>query len=359
MHKILIMTNFPKIIREWYFQHGRRLPWRETKDPYKIWISEIILQQTRVDQGLAYYHRFIKAFPNVKALADAHETRLMQLWQGLGYYSRARNLHHAAQSIVNEHNGTMPQTYEKIKTLKGIGPYTSAAIASFAFGLPHAVVDGNVYRVLSRYFAKSIPIDSGEGKKFFNSLANNLLDKKDPATHNQAIMDLGAMVCKPANPNCFECPLHQSCAAYATGTQTEYPVKTKRIKKKKRYLHFLIVKNNTHILTERRNNKDIWEGLFQFPLIETPKLTENHEITKMASSLFKTSITTKEILRKKHQLTHQELHATFYNTEIPKESNLAELVNTTSYDITPVNKLHEVPFPQLIQKNLDELLNPT
>ncbi|WP_291856987.1 A/G-specific adenine glycosylase [Marinilabilia sp.] len=358
MHKILIMTNFPEQIREWYFQHGRKLPWRETKDPYKIWISEIILQQTRVDQGMEYFHRFIKAFPNVKSLAKASETKLMQLWQGLGYYSRARNLQYAAQTIVNEHNATIPQTYKKIKTLKGIGPYTAAAIASFAYNLPHAVVDGNVYRVLSRIYAKDIPIDSSEGEKFFSSLANELLDKKDPATHNQAIMDLGALVCKPAKPLCGHCPVNLLCAAFATGTQQNYPVKGKRITRKIRHLNFLVFIRNEQIVIEKRSGNDIWKGLFQFPVFEstepfTTALIKTHLKTKTQLSVEVT-----KLLEKKHLLTHQELHAVFFRVEFTSAKDFREWFNTTSYETIALNRLNKIPFPQLIKKNLKKLLPP-
>lgn len=359
MHKILIMTNFPKQIREWYFQHGRRLPWRDTKDPYKIWISEIILQQTRVDQGLQYFHRFIKAFPSVQSLARASETRLMQLWQGLGYYSRARNLHHAAQTIVNEHNATIPQTYEKINTLKGIGPYTAAAIASFAYNLPHAVVDGNVYRVLSRYFASDIPIDSSAGKKYFFSLANELLDKKDPATHNQAIMDLGALICKPTKPLCHQCPVSQHCAAFATGTQQDFPVKSKRTTRKKRHLNFLIIISDEHIVIEKRIGNDIWNGLFQFPVIESSepftvaRISDHLKIKNKISSL---KIT--KLLEKKHLLTHQELHSVFFKIDFPSEEDFRKWVNTTPFETIALNRINEIPFPQLIQQNLKKLLPP-
>ncbi len=391
MHKILIMTNFPKQIREWYFLHGRRLPWRETQDPYKIWISEVILQQTRVNQGLEYFQRFIKAFPNVEALAEASQTSLMQQWQGLGYYSRARNLHHAAQTIVNEYNGTIPQTYKKIKTLKGIGPYTAAAISSFAFNLPYAVVDGNVYRILSRLYAKEIPIDSSQGQFFFTALANELLDKQDPATHNQAMMDLGALICRPANPLCEECPVNQVCAAYSTGTQKNFPVKTKKNKKRKRYLNFLILKSSTHIIIGNRTEKDIWQGLFQFPLIETTEPTSEQKIRKLLKAFFKMTFDITSIMEKRHLLTHQELYVRFLKVTLPgavdflnpenifsseallqSENNNLKMGHTTvlretqappytnpavAYQTIPIETLNDIPFPQVIKENLDKLIN--
>ncbi|PRZ02189.1 A/G-specific adenine glycosylase [Marinilabilia salmonicolor] len=356
MHKILIMTNFPEQIREWYIEHGRRLPWRDTKDPYKIWISEVILQQTRVDQGLAYYQRFIEAFPDVTALAQASETRLMQLWQGLGYYSRARNLHQAAQTIVNEHNGKMPQTYKKIKNLKGIGPYTAAAIASFAYNLPHAVVDGNVYRVLSRYFATGLPIDSTAGRKHFSKVADDFLDKKDPAGHNQAIMELGALICKPAKPLCEQCPVNETCDAFATGTQNRFPVKTKRITRKKRYLHYLIIIKNQHIIINKRTGQDIWKGLYQFPLIETPGPASSNDIEKELKNKNTGFSGIKKLLEKRHLLTHQELHTSFYRVEITTEEFLSRWTDETSFQSIPITQIKEIPFPQLIAENLSKLL---
>ncbi len=372
--------------------HGRRLPWRETKDPYKIWISEVILQQTRVGQGLEYFRRFVTAFPNVKALADSSETRLMQQWQGLGYYSRARNLQHAAQTIVTEHDGNIPQTYKKIRTLKGIGPYTAAAIASFAFNLPYAVVDGNVYRILSRLYATDIPIDSSQGQKHFAILAGELLDKQDPATHNQAIMDLGALICKPINPLCEECPVNQICAAYSTGTQKNFPVKAKKIKRRKRYLNFLVLKSSTHIIIGKRDGKDIWQGLFQFPLIETPEPTTQQKIRKLLKISFKKSFELTTILEKKHLLTHQELHVRFLKINSPCEvdflnpenifasetflqsenNNLkiehntilreaqAPMYNTPAviYQKVPIEKIGDIPFPQIIKENLEKLISP-
>jgi A/G-specific adenine glycosylase len=384
------MTNFPKQIREWYMLHGRRLPWRETKDPYKIWISEVILQQTRVGQGLEYFRRFVTAFPNVKALAESSETQLMQQWQGLGYYSRARNLQHAAQTIVTEHNGNIPQTYKKIRTLKGIGPYTAAAIASFAFNLPYAVVDGNVYRILSRLYATDIPIDSSQGQKHFAILAGELLDRQDPATHNQAIMDLGALICKPINPLCEECPVNQICAAYATGTQKNFPVKEKKIKRRKRYLNFLVLKSSTHIIISKRTGKDIWQGLYQFPLIETPEPFTGKEIRELLKTSFKKTFELTPILEKKHLLTHQELHVRFFKITLPREVDLLYPENIFSgegwlnssdsnlkmgqniiahearawayikpeaiYQKVPIEKIEDVPFPQIIKENLEKLI---
>ena len=222
----------------------------------------------------------MEAFPDVRTLARAYETQIMQQWEGLGYYSRARNLHEAAKTIVHEHNGSLPQTYEKIKPLKGIGQYTASAIASFAFALPHAVVDGNVYRVLSRIFAADFAIDTNEGKKFFEKKADELLDLNDPATHNHAIMELGALICKPTSPFCTKCPVAQYCKSYAESTQLSYPVKKKKPARKKRYLNFFIVCHQDHLIVQKRTGKDIWQGLYQLPLIETTFNASTNEISR-------------------------------------------------------------------------------
>lgn len=226
------MNAFSRILLDWYAEHKRELPWRETKDPYRIWISEIILQQTRVAQGYEYFQRFVERFPDLVALAEADEDEVMKYWQGLGYYSRARNLHAAARSM----NGVFPRTYEDVRALKGVGDYTAAAICSIAYDMPYAVVDGNVYRVLSRYFGVETPIDSTQGKKLFASLAQEMLDEKHAALYNQAIMDFGAIQCTPQSPSCMFCPLADSCSALATGKVNLLPVKQHKTKTTDRYL---------------------------------------------------------------------------------------------------------------------------
>ncbi len=356
MHKILIMTNFPFLIKEWYLQYGRELPWRNTTDSYKIWISEIILQQTQVKQGKDYYHNFLKTFPDAKALANASETQVLQQWQGLGYYSRARNIHHAAKTIVKQHNGLLPQTYKKIMTLKGIGSYTAAAIASFAYGLPYPVVDGNVFRLLSRIFAIDIPIDSSAGKKHFEHLAEALLDKNDPGTHNQAIMELGALICKPASPFCDKCPVAHFCKAFATGTQTNFPVKRKKPTRKKRYFNFLVIHSNKKLVVQKRSGKDIWQGLYQFPLIETDQKTSEEILRSNIAKL--TGVRPKITRRaeKNHLLTHQELHTIFYNIEWPVHQKLPEYFNQLKNEIIPFKEVENLPFPQLIKENLKNIL---
>lgn len=265
------MKHFSDKIISWYQQNKRDLPWRDTKDAYLIWLSEIILQQTRVDQGMDYYRKFAKEFPTVKLLAKADNEKVMKLWQGLGYYSRARNLHTTAKIITDKFKGNFPEEYIDILSLKGIGEYTAAAIASFAYDKPYAVVDGNVYRVLSRVFGIETPIDSSQGKKEFYQLANELIDKKNPAMHNQAIMELGAMQCKPVNPDCAICPLNAMCFAYSKGLVASLPIKAKKLKTRDRFFNYIVLHHNGDMAIQKRTEKDIWTNLYDFPLIETTK----------------------------------------------------------------------------------------
>lgn len=304
----------------WYEEHGRDLPWRQTRDAYRIWLSEVILQQTRVEQGLSYYLRFTEHFPTIDRLAEASEDEVLKLWQGLGYYSRARNLHAAAKQVVNDFNGQFPTTYEAIRSLRGVGDYTAAAIASMAFDLPHAVVDGNVYRVLSRLLDIETPIDSTEGKRTFAALAEELLDKEYSATYNQAIMDFGATHCTPQNPACMSCPLADRCLALANNTVGSRPVKQGHTKVRDRYFHYLHLVSQGHTLLRRRGEGDIWQGLYEFPLIETPGAVDF--ATLCGSEQFRSWLgdrhyTVREVRpMTPHQLSHQRLHATFYRIEV-------------------------------------------
>ncbi|HEX4877465.1 MAG TPA: A/G-specific adenine glycosylase [Chitinophagaceae bacterium] len=263
-------------------RNKRQMPWKGEKDPYKIWLSEIILQQTRVEQGLAYYNNFIKTFPTIHQLAQAPDEKVFKLWEGLGYYSRCRNLLATARFISTELNGKFPDSYDNIKALKGVGPYTAAAIASFAYNLPHAVVDGNVFRVLARVFGISKAIDSTEGKKQFTALAEELLDKKQPGLYNQAIMDFGAVVCKPAAPLCDTCVFKKDCYAFQHHKVTALPVKEKKISIKKRWFYYLVLQHNNTIAIRQRTEKDIWQGLYEFPLIETATAVDTTVILKQA-----------------------------------------------------------------------------
>ena len=349
--------HFQVKLTNWYSKHQRQLPWRETKDPYKIWLSEIILQQTRVNQGLSYYLKFVKHYPTVQDLASATEEEVLKDWQGLGYYSRARNLHFAAKSIVNDNNGKFPETFESIKKLKGIGDYTAAAIASFAFKLPHAVVDGNVYRVLSRYFSIGTPIDTSAGQKEFKKLANELIDQKKPDLFNQAIMEFGALQCVPQNPNCVECPFSESCLSRATSAQQNFPVKSKKLKQRTRFLNYLILESGDSVSVNHRNQKGIWQNMYDFPMIETQKEITANQLLKNKD--FK-SITAKSKIKfemesvvRKHILSHQVLQAKFYHFRLTNFNGLDQ----EKFPAVSKEKLASLPIPKLIENYLNEETN--
>lgn len=332
----------------WYKKNKRDLPWRNINDPYKIWLSEIILQQTQVVQGLNYYIKFTETFPTVLDLANAPEDKVMRLWQGLGYYSRARNLHAAAKTIKLNHKGKFPSTYESIKELKGVGDYTAAAVSSFAFNLPYAVVDGNVYRVLSRLFSIDTPINSTQGKKDFQLLANELLNHKQPGLHNSAIMEFGALWCKPQNPKCEDCPLQSQCLALQNKTVAVLPVKDKKIKIKNRYLHYFVFNYKNNVYIQKRTEKDIWQNLYEFYLIETAAAIDAELILKEKSLnlLAKKMDVISVIPTKKHILSHQHLYATFY------EINVSEPIISKSLIKVKREKLNDFGLPQLINKYL-------
>lgn len=310
----------------WYAGNKRQLPWRETTDPYRIWISEIILQQTRVAQGLDYFNRFMERFPDVLALADAEEDEVMRYWQGLGYYSRARNLHAAAKEIRDRFGGVFPRRYEDVLSLKGVGEYTAAAICSFAWKLPYAVVDGNVYRVLSRVFGIDTPIDSGAGKKEFAELAQVLIDKKRPDLYNQAIMDFGAIQCTPRTPACLYCPLRDGCMAFSSGRVNELPVKAGKTIVKPRYFNYLHIHCKGVGLLARREDKDIWRNLYEYPLIETTTAMDFSDLQQLDEyRRLMDGVREIQVLRilemPKHMLSHRIIHACFYELEV---SNFSE-----------------------------------
>jgi len=293
------------------------MPWKGERDPYKIWISEIILQQTRVEQGWAYYTRFIATWPTVGQLAKAAQDDVYKAWEGLGYYSRCRHLIEAAQYINNDLNGRFPARYEDILLLKGVGAYTAAAIASFAFDEPRAVVDGNVFRVLARFFGIPTPVDSTEGRKLFTSLANDLIDPQDPAAYNQAIMDFGAVICRPMAPLCEACPLRRACAAYQKGLVTSLPLKRKMVKVRQRYFNYLIVEQGEFVYMHQRLKKDIWQNLFEFILVETTGQPQEKDIlpTSALEALFsglpfEVTKISENFLQK---LTHQTISGRFYH----------------------------------------------
>ena len=306
------MNNLADVLIDWYERNGRDLPWRQTTDPYKIWISEIILQQTRVAQGYDYYCRFIGRFPDVASLAEAGEDEVMKYWQGLGYYSRARNLHEAARSIHAA--GSFPRSYKEVLKLKGVGEYTAAAICSFAYGLPHAVVDGNVYRVLSRWMGVDTPIDTTEGKKEFAALADALLDRDRPGAYNQAIMDFGALVCTAAAPRCEDCPLKDSCVAYAGKRVADLPCKARKTKVTDRFFNYFFIHTGDACWLYKRGKGDIWQNLYEFPLLETSRSYELGELLSLPAC--RTLWGDREVEKvslveagRKHVLSHRRIYA--------------------------------------------------
>lgn len=351
-----LMKEFGEKVIFWYQKNKRDLPWRNTKDPYKIWLSEVILQQTRVDQGLAYYNRFTERYKSVTELAKATEDEILKLWQGLGYYSRARNLHHAAKDIVNRFNGRFPENFADIRSLKGVGDYTAAAIASFAFNLPHAVVDGNVFRILSRYSGIETPIDSGQGKKQFTKLANDLLGIHPPQLFNQAIMEFGSRQCKPVSPDCINCPLQTTCFAFENKVVNSLPIKSKKIKIRKRYFHYLVIREKGSFFVRQRKEKDIWTGLHDFPLIETTTAITKKKI--LACNQWKEHFENKktELItisqEYKHILSHQHIHARFY--EINADLKLFK-ENKQQWKKVNLKTVKEFAVPRLIEEFLKSM----
>lgn len=343
------------VLLDWYEKNKRELPWRKTKDPYKILLSEFILQQTRVNQGLNYYIDFLEKYPTIQDLANAQLDEVMRLWQGLGYYSRARNLWLTCKEIVFNLNGVFPSKYSELLKLKGVGEYTAAAIASIAFNDPVAVVDGNVYRVLSRYYEVTEPIDSTKGKKVFKALAYDFLTTKLPGTHNQAIMELGALVCTPASPDCANCPLNISCLAYINGSYSKFPIKQNKQKQRTRHFYYYIFNLDGKTLIQQRNDKDIWNGLYQFPLFECQKPLSKEEILLNLPQLatdniteYEVSLISKEI---KHVLSHQIIKAVFVHVAI-KPLNL----NTGSnFMLVDFDELEKHAMPRLITRYLESI----
>lgn len=327
------------------------MPWKGEKDPYKIWLSEIILQQTRVEQGLAYYHRFIDSFPGIHQLAKAPDYKVFKLWEGLGYYTRCRNLIATARHISKTLDGKFPGNYGEILKLKGIGPYTAAAIASFAFNLPHAVVDGNVFRVLSRVFGIGKPIDSTDGKKYFTQLANDVLDKKHPGIYNQAIMDFGAVVCKPA-PLCNECVFNKICFAFQNNKTGELPVKEKKISIKKRWFYYLVLEHEAEIAIRQRTGKDIWNQLHEFPLIETASEETTKKIVEHAEKLGLLQKKNYEVVAFspifKQQLSHQLISGQFIKIKLKRKLNLDNEMSWVTK-----REMKNLAFPRFINKYLD------
>lgn len=347
-----IHDQIAESIARWYTEHRRPLPWRVSKDPYLIWLSEVILQQTRVEQGTPYFLKFGDAFPGVEALANAEPDHVMKLWQGLGYYSRARNLHTAAKQVVTQYAGIFPSTYEQIIRLKGIGPYTAAAIASIAFDEPRAVVDGNVIRVVSRLFGISEPVNETSTLKAVHALADALLNRASPGEHNQAMMEFGAIQCTPANPACPNCPVAQLCTAYTQGTVRLIPRKLKNLKRRTRYLHYIIPIDRDRVPLRRRETDDIWAGLYEFPLVETPApktLTAAEIKQKLACEDLVVHMVNPA---RKHVLTHQDILATFYHVHTKN-------LQPGDFDLVKTSEVHTFALPRLIDRYLEqhELVN--
>lgn len=350
------MSISPLLI-EWYNKDHRPLPWRETSDPFRIWLSEIILQQTRVDQGMPYYQRFVETFPTISQLAQAPEDQIMKLWQGLGYYSRARNLHATAKIIDDKYKGIFPSDYLHIRKLPGIGEYTSAAISSFAFNQPYAVVDGNVSRVLARLFGVRELVDTPAGKKIINGIAAELLNQKDPARHNQAIMEFGAVICKPALPQCASCFLNSHCEAFKLSIVHELPAKKPKTKVRDRFFNYLLIRYKDSIYMKKRGSGDIWQNLFELPLIETKKQLTAKQVTKSADwekIMGKQPVQINAVIeRKVHKLSHQNIFTRVFDVRMDQKpgTRLAtDFIQISSQDAV------NYAVPKVIENILEEQL---
>ena len=340
--------NFSTKIINWYNRNYRDLPWRNTTEAYNIWLSEIILQQTRVSQGLPYYNAFINAFPTVKDLANAEEQQILKLWQGLGYYSRARNLHFTAKYVMENHNGVFPNSYEELLKLKGIGTYTAAAIASFSSNEPVAVLDGNVFRVLSRVFNVDYDISQNSSKKYFIELATKVLSKSKPDIHNQAIMEFGALQCVPKSPNCVECIFNNSCEAFKLKKVSELPLKSKKVKVTKRFLNYILVKDaSENYEMNKRTDNGIWKNLFEFPCIESESEIEETEILNQLNVKYEIKnfhyFDSFDVL---HKLSHQHLNIKFYTIEIKDTVN-------NGYTFEEMKKL---PVPIVLHNFIEKIV---
>lgn len=347
------LTHFSSTLMKWYGKNARNFPWIKEKDPYRIWLSEIILQQTRVEQGLPYYQKFIRQYPSVCDLAHAHEKEVFRLWQGLGYYNRCKNLLATAKKICHQWEGQFPENYDEIIKLPGIGEYTAAALASFAFGLPHAAVDGNAQRVLARYFGIHKPVNSAEGKKYFKALANRVLNKKDPASFNQAMMDFGATVCIPRQPHCQQCPLTSGCKAFKLQKTEELPLKQARRIPKARFIHYFVICRAGRIYIQKRTGKDIWPNLHEFIFYEENKLLNKN--TWQKTTLFRSLTQKNRILDLeispvfKHQLTHQTLYVKFMLIRLQKPPVLPD----NNYFAITLDQLDQYAFPRVITLYLE------
>lgn len=358
MNPVDDFTFFRKGLYTWAAENPRPMPWKGEKDPYKIWLSEIILQQTRVEQGLPYYEKFIRQYPTVQQLASAPEDEVFKLWEGLGYYTRARNLHAAARYIAGELGGKFPDTYDAIRDLKGVGDYTAAAIASFGFNLPHAVLDGNVYRILARYFGIDTPTDLPAAKKEFSRLAQELLDEANPAQFNQAMMDFGALCCTPARPGCQACPMQNNCRAFQQNRVNELPVRIKKAARKTRYFLFAVLRQGQHTFIRKRSDRDIWKGLYEFPCLEfdDQKAFEAADL----SAFFPPDIrVSKKSETSRQILTHREVLANFQEIHLPPEISATETAPGLLVNCSPtlLNELEKnFAFPGIITGFLKKIV---
>lgn len=342
-------------IQNWYGQHKRDLPWRNTQDAYTIWLSEIILQQTRVEQGTPYFHRFLEKYPTVAAFAEASEDGILKLWQGLGYYSRGRNMLATARQVVADYQGVFPAKYQDLIKLKGIGGYTAAAISSFADNEAKAVVDGNVYRVLARWFGVDEPVNSPKGKKVFQALADEVLDRNQPGNHNQAMMEFGAMLCKPRNPACNICPVREGCNAYQTKRVSLLPVKLKTVKIRERYFDYFLITDQDRFLLHKRSINDIWANMYDLPLIEHLAYLPIEELP--SSDLFKAYFGDQAVIVscsavQKHILTHQRIFARF----IHLKTNPQKIDMQPSWFFASADDLEKLAMPKIIYQFLNDVL---
>jgi A/G-specific adenine glycosylase len=350
--RLLLMNNFNTVLYNWYGQNSRKLPWRTTNDPYCIWVSEIILQQTRINQGLPYYFKFLDKFPDIISLANSSEDELLKVWEGLGYYSRARNMHFTAKMITSRYHGVFPASYDDLRHLKGIGDYTAAAVASFAFNLKYPTVDGNVIRFISRYFGITEPAGTSAGRKYINQKALALIDPVESGKHNQAMMEFGALQCIPSNPDCRNCPFLNTCFAFQNHMVDVLPAKSKSVIRKIRYFYFFFIENVNEIIMEKRTGNDIWKNLYQFPLYESAVELLPEEIPSIAllqepgkhQPFAVTDIS--RVFR--HELTHQRIVARFVHLRLSKLNNL-------NSHWLKVNKkeIHKFAYPVLIRNYLN------
>ena len=355
LHRIFAVMSFQSEIVNWYLKNKRDLPWRRTEDAYIIWLSEVILQQTRVEQGLPYFNRFLENYPTVLDFASATETQILKLWQGLGYYSRGRNMLFTAMQVRDQHNGEFPTNYEALIKLKGIGEYTAAAIASFSANERKAVLDGNVFRLLSRYFGIAEPINSTSGKKQFAALAQDLIEDQEPAVYNQAIMEFGALQCKPKSPNCSVCPLESGCMARQQDQVNVWPVKLNKLKKRTRHFNYFLVVEGDRILVKKRNAGDIWQELYDFPLIETEGnyQEEQGRFSEYVESTFGKACKIAALSRQKHLLTHQTIYVEFFGLD----NYIINFNQDAEIKWVSFEEFNELPQPKVITNFMNTYFN--